>query len=133
MEVSATHSSLTWEDKAHAALRGEDPLSALKGDVLRMLSISLGALWMKELKMEIDVFRSTMGKKGEVKKEDLRRAIEELKKEGLITYSRRIRATFGPAGGEEDILVVIANPLLTNFVLAKDREIREYVKIRESL
>ena len=103
-------------------------LDRLKGDILRVLGLSMGRLWLSELKPELETFRVSLGLVEPVEAEELRKAITELVNDEVLEAEERIKATL--AGGEKDLLIGVKD--VNSLILAvKDDE--AYRRYREML
>lgn len=99
-------------------------LDRLKGDVLRVLGLGMGRLWLSELRPELETFRTTLGLTEPVDAKELRRVIEELVREGVLEAEERIKATF--TGGEKDLLVGVKDVNALLIAVRSDEAYRRY-------
>jgi len=98
----------------------------LKGDVLRVLSIFGGSLWLSEIEDEIKAMNYSMGVEvsGNVKE-----AVEELQKEGLVDLDYRTRGSLSGRDIKE-YLVRLKQVEVVMAALANDRKYRDYLRLR---
>jgi len=102
-------------------------------DILRVLSLTFGKLWLFEIVNEINAFRRTIGISESVNYEECLNATRELANKGLITYEKKIRGTFTPPKGVPDILVGLRNRALASVLVSIDAKLRKYVEIRRKV
>ncbi len=102
-------------------------------DILRVLSLTFGKLWLFEIVNEINAFRRTIGISESVNYEECLNATRELANKGLITYEKKIRGTFTSPKGVPDILVGLRNRALASVLVSIDAKLRKYVEIRRKV
>ncbi len=100
------------------------------GDSLRVLGLCMGRLWFKEMIVEIEAFRKTLGREKEVDEKSLKEAIKRLIDMGLVEAEGKIRATY--TGGEPDVLVGLRDYVSTIHMLRKDPDYLRYLEVMES-
>jgi len=105
----------------------------IMADILRVLSLTFGKLWLFEIVNEINAFRRTIGISESVNYEECLCATRELADKGLITYEEKIRGTFTSPKGVPDILVELRNRALALILISVDAKLRKYVEIRRKV
>lgn len=107
------------------------PHERLMGDILRVLGLSLGRLWLAELAAEIAAFRETLGFSEPANRKELVAAVMSLAGLGLVTVEERIRATY--SGGEKDLLVGVVDFNGLSSALRDDEAYNRYRSIMDSI
>ena len=107
------------------------PRERLMGDVLRVLGLSLGKLWLTELAAEIAAFRETLGFSELTDRKELVDAVMSLAGLGLITVEERVRATY--SGGENDLLVGVVDLDELSNALMGDEAYNRYRSILDEI
>jgi len=97
------------------------------GDILRVLSLFGGALWMEEIKWEIQSMNSTLGRSREI--EDLSDKIMYMADNGILDVDRRIKGSMFREN-VEDNLVRLKNVTLIRNILSGDEKLLNYIRIR---
>ncbi len=102
----------------------ENEIELLMSDIIRVLGLLLGRLWLSELSSEVLAFRESVGRPLEFSDKDLQLAIRRLKDLNIVNIEEGLRATFGKP--EPDILVGlnVAVPIIE--FLSKDDDIKKY-------
>ncbi|MEM2153549.1 MAG: hypothetical protein QXE05_01990 [Nitrososphaeria archaeon] len=102
----------------------ENEIELLMSDIIRVLGLLLGRLWLSELSSEVLAFRESVGRPLEFSDRDLQLAIRRLKDLNIVNIEEGLRATFGKP--EPDILVGlnVAVPIIE--FLSKDDDIKKY-------
>lgn len=102
----------------------ENEIELLMSDIVRVLGLLLGRLWLSELSSEVLAFRESVGRPLEFSDKDLQLAIRRLKDLNIVNIEEGLRATFG--NPEPDILVGlnVAVPIIE--FLSKDDDIKKY-------
>jgi|Deesub1362B_J571_1020462.scaffolds.fasta_scaffold00003_696 hypothetical protein len=101
----------------------------LAGDVIRVLNLFNGVLWMKEIESEILTMYSLVGGQGDLDR--LKDIIHKLSDDGIVSIEEMIRASFTVS--EKDYLVKLIDRFATHKVLMEDNRFREYIKARKDL
>ncbi len=112
-------------------LRADSGLGKVMGDVLRTLYLCAGALWLPELLAELEGFKSTLGE-SPYTKEEVEKAVKELKAMGLVEVRPGIRATMEPQG-EKTVLISLKRSAEVISSLSSDSRISHYRKIWEEV
>ena len=110
-------------------LSASSGLEKLMGDILRVLTIFTGALWLWEIYQELKGFRFTLGEEPPTLG-DVTRAINKLSNEGFILTEKRIRASLG-GEGIEDVLITLNLSPRERIKLLMDKRVREYQSVRQ--
>ena len=108
-------------------LKADSGIEKVMGDIVRVLFICLGTLWLPELKMELSSFRRSLNEP-EPKSEDVERAISMLKDMGLVSIRRGVRATL-TGEGEETYLITLNLTSELISALNSDERIVKYRRI----
>ena len=106
-------------------LLAESGLEKIMGDIIRVLSLCMGALWIGELYMEMDAFYKSMEEEPP-EKESVEKALHRLEDLDIITLMPRIRATEDPRG-EETILVKLLNYSGIMSRVRRDNRLADYL------
>ncbi len=108
-------------------LSSDKGLGKVMGDILRVLYLCLGSLWLPELMMELRGFRETLGEEAP-NIEEVSKALDELHKMGFIERRRGIRATFDREGEETFLISIKRSPEILSALL-RDRRVVRYREI----
>lgn len=111
--------------------RPKDEVEKLMGDTLRVLGLSMGRLWLQEMKAEIEAFRRTLDRESEVNEKLLKEAVRRLEDMGLVIAESKVRATYG--GGEPDLLVGSTDFPVLLIKLRKDEQFCRYKRTLEEV
>jgi len=104
-------------------------LEKVMGDVLRILALFTGSLWLWEIYLELKGFRTTLSEEPPTLG-DIVRAVDRLSKEGFVTAEKRIRASLR-GEGFEDLLVSLNLGLEERTRLLMDSRVRRYQLARQ--
>ena len=104
-------------------------LSKVMGDVLRILILFAGSLWLWEIYLELKGFRATLSEESPTLG-DVVRAVNRLSKEGFVTTEKRIRASLR-GEGFEDLLVSLNLNFEERTKLLMDDRVRRYQLARQ--
>lgn len=120
-------------DKVREVLDRENVSEIYKAmaDIIRILCLTYGKLWLSEIVSEVNAFRRTIGEKGELDFNKALKAIKELEKMGIITSERRVRSSLTHGAGIPDILVDLSNRSEVFSIIVSDEKYMKYIKIRE--
>ena len=99
----------------------------LMGDILRVLLVCMGALWLPELRAELEGFRRTLGEEPPTESE-VSEALRELEEAGLVRVKPGIRATHRPEG-ERTYLVELVRDESVLRAIAADERLARYSRI----
>jgi len=105
-------------------LKSDSGMNKVMGDVIRVLYLCMGALWLPELLDEYKVFTKALD---DVPANDevVMEAIDELSRLGIVNVREGIRATFTPEG-EKTFLISLREESIKVDVLRNDERIRKY-------
>ena len=109
----------------------KDPVEGLMGDIIRVLGLCMGRLWLSEIGPEIEAFRRTVGKEEAVDDELLMKAIRRLEGLGIVDSESKIKATYG--GGEPDVLVGLKDYFVVLTSLKDDPDYITYLKVIDEI
>lgn len=102
----------------------KNEMELLMGDVVRVLSLLLGKLWLSELSAELASFRISIERPSAFSDDDLKNAIRTLQALNVITTQKGLRATFEKP--EPDILVGLTNSRYFMNLLESDSDLKKY-------
>ena len=106
-------------------LTARSGLKEVMGDVLRVLYLFSGTLWLPELITELSGFKRTLGE-GEIpKKNKVEDAVNLLNMAGLVTVRPGIRAT-ASSKGEKTLLISLARRDDVLSHLSSDEKVCKY-------
>jgi len=100
-----------------------------EGDVLRVLGMFGGALWLSEIEDEVRSMNSSLN---EETTGDVRKAVNNLAREGIVTVERRERSDLS-GKTIKDHLVRLCEWREVVVILARDEKFRKYNALRSSL
>ena len=123
------------EDKLKEVLSSDEENYVLMADIVRVLALYYGVLWMGEIVNEIKSFRSTIEGVDveELDANAVRKAVEALKEMGIISYEIKTRSSFTGITPVTDLLVKLVDHSLTLNMLASDERFRRYLVEREKV
>ncbi|MEM2137022.1 MAG: hypothetical protein QXX09_05115 [Candidatus Methanomethylicia archaeon] len=103
-----------------------DEGKSLMGDIIRVLALGLGRLWLSELVAEVNAFRYTLGVEGLVSEDDVKYALKVLEENGIVICENRFRSQLL---GESvlDVLVSLTNYSSVLNELKSDLRYNEYI------
>ena len=107
-----------------------DPKMIL-GDVIRVLALYRGKLWLSEIIMELSSFRRTLSDTVPSDR-DVVEAVRKLCSLGLVKMHKRLRADLFKSKGIEDYLVELAIPLYEVWSIG-DSRLNRYINVRNSV
>lgn len=110
---------------------GEDAVSSLMLDILRILSVFYGVLWKTEISQDLIKFYRTIGELEIVNPKMIDEAIKNLENMGLIKTEKRIRGMPLSTQTYQDLLVHLTDKFATKKILQKDKKYRKYILKRE--
>ncbi len=105
-------------------LKASEGLECIMGDVLRVLYISMGSLWLSELVGEYRVFVEAIGGV-HASESDIKEAINELSTAGLVNVREGIRATMSQEG-ERTYLISLKLNTQQLLALRNDEKVAKY-------
>ncbi|MEM4486441.1 MAG: hypothetical protein QW116_04260 [Zestosphaera sp.] len=111
-------------------LKATEGLESVMGDVLRVLYICMGALWLSELIGEYRVFVETLGGVP-ASEESIKKAVEELCNVGLVSVREGIRATMSEEGERTHLISLNIDSRLLQ-TLRNDEKIAKYRELWSS-
>lgn len=102
----------------------KNEMELLMGDIVRVLNLLLGTLWLSELSIELSSFRSSLERPLPFNDIELENALKNLKDQNVVTSQKGLKATF--ENPKPDILVrlVTSHPFPT--ILESDKDIKKY-------
>jgi len=114
------------EDVVRELMRGDDELSKLKLDVIRVLAIFNGVSWMSELIPDIMKVHSYI-LDHRITDDLLETALHELESEGLVHIESRMRGMFPSRNVYEDKLIKLRDLEIVKRVLTEDKIYKSYL------
>ncbi len=108
-------------------LASSEGRALLMGDILRVLLVCMGALWLPELRAELEGFRRTLGEEPPTESE-VGEALRELEAAGLVRVKPGIRATHRPEG-ERTYLIELVRDESVLRAIAVDERLARYSRI----
>lgn len=99
----------------------------LMGDIIRVLGLSIGRLWLYEIKLEIEALRSSLNRSEDFNDEMLKEAIQRLQSMGIVKTEPGLRATFRES--EPDLLVDLTDRHTASIALLQDNDYVKYHKM----
>ncbi|MCX8168725.1 MAG: hypothetical protein N3E39_00655 [Candidatus Methanomethylicia archaeon] len=103
----------------------------ITGDVIRVLSLGMGKLWLSELVLEINAFRRSLGFE-EVDEEDVKNSIRVLEADGIITSESRLRSQLFGESVMDILISLVDYPSIVN-ELKNDERYNAYISKYRSL
>jgi len=103
----------------------------ITGDVLRVLVLFGGTLWLSEIVQDLAGFYTTLNIDKEVKRGEIEKSIQILVNKGIASAEDRVRATMLHNRGIKDKLVSLTNIEQVSLMLTGDYKLREYLRRRE--
>jgi hypothetical protein len=105
-------------------LKSTEGLESVMADVLRVLYVCMGSLWLSELMSEYRVFVEALGGTP-ASEDDVRKAIDKLSEMGLVSVREGIRATMSQEG-EKTYLISLKLSSQQLSLLRNDLKISKY-------
>ncbi|MEM3404204.1 MAG: hypothetical protein QXJ17_06695 [Nitrososphaeria archaeon] len=102
----------------------ENQIESLMGDVVRVLSILLGKLWMSELSAEVSSFRISLNRPLDFTDADLREAVKRLGDLKIVETKDGLRATFGKPQPDTLVGLIGAHDIIEN--ITSDPDVKKY-------
>ncbi len=112
-------------------LEAKSGIERVMGDVLRVLTLYMGTLWLWEIYQELKGFRRTL-KEPEPSFGEVSLAVSKLAEEGFVLTERRVRASLR-GEGVEDVLVMLNLSKDELSLLHLDERLRLYQSIRREV
>lgn len=112
-------------------LSKSDNFSMLMGDILRVLSLSFGRLWLSELIMEIEGFRSSFGEVGKVNADDVADAVDNLERLNVLQTEKRLRSSM-LSGSIPDLMVTLLNLSSVLTIVRNDPRFLQYMRLKDA-
>ncbi len=105
-------------------LSAREGIEEVMGDVVRVLHLSLGSLWLPEVIMELRGFKETLQE--EMPKEDIiEEAVRRLSELGIVTLEEGVRASLSGRNERTYLVRLRRDPELVK-ALAGDEKIAKY-------
>ena len=105
-------------------LSAREGIEEVMGDVIRVLHLSLGSLWLPEIFMELRGFKETL-QESIPKEEVIEEAVRRLGELGIVTLEEGVRASLSGRNERTYLVRLKRNPELIK-VLASDEKIAKY-------
>ena len=113
-------------DEVRKLMCGDDELSKLKLDIIRVLAIFNGVSWISELIPDIMKVHGYI-LDYQITDDLLEMALHELESEGLVSIESRMRGTFPSKGVYEDKLIKLGDLEIIKRALAEDKTYKSYL------
>jgi len=113
-------------------LGNRDDFSILMGDIIRVLSLYFGQLWLSELILELKGFRASLGDNQAIDEDEFERAIDKLRTYNVINVEERLRSSL-LSGSVPDKMVKLINLEEVYNAVKDDERYVKYIKLRESI
>jgi len=104
--------------------RPKDKKELLMADIVRVLSLLLGRLWLTELSAELESFRVSLERPSTFTDSELNEAIQALRAINVVETQEALRATYNRP--EPDMLVGLVDFLSFQELLDSDDDVRRY-------
>ena len=104
----------------------------LKGDIIRVLSLGLGRLWLSELVMELDGFRASLGECGKISKEAVLIALDDLREVGIVDCDDRLKSRLNGESVPDKLISLLNYPSVAA-ILKNDARYSNYLSLRRNL
>jgi len=114
------------EDEVRKLICGDDELSKLKLDIIRVLAIFNGVSWISELIPDIMKVHGYI-LDYQITDDLLEMALHELESEGLVSIESRMRGMFPSEGVYEDKLIKLRDLEIVKRALAEDKTYKSYL------
>ena len=109
-------------------LSAREGMKEIMGDVLRVLYLFSGTLWLPELIVELSGFKETLGEGGSIpKRSKIEDAVNLLNMAGLVNVKPGIRAT-ASSKGEKTLLISLVRKDEVLAELSMDEKVRKYMQ-----
>ncbi len=105
-------------------LSAREGIEEVMGDVIRVLHLSLGSLWLPEIFMELRGFKETL-QESIPKEEVIEEAVRRLGELGIVTLEEGVRASLSGRNERTYLVRLKKNPELIK-ALASDEKITKY-------
>ena len=105
-------------------LSAREGIEEVMGDVIRVLHLSLGSLWLPEIFMELRGFKETL-QESVPKEEVIEEAVRRLGELGIVTLEEGVRASLSGRNERTYLVRLKRNPELIK-ALASDEKIAKY-------
>lgn len=113
-----------WGVMMEELLKANEGLESVMADVLRVLYVCMGSLWLSELMSEYRAFVEALGEKP-ASEDEVKRAVDRLGEIGLVSVREGIRATMSREGERTYLISLkLSNQQLT--LLRNDSKISKY-------
>lgn len=113
-------------------LSSRNGFSVLMGDVIRVLSLYFGQLWLSELHLELEGFRASLGESNSISEDELSRAIDKLKKYNIIHVEERPRSSLLTGSVPDKMIKLVDFEGVLNTV-RRDKRYTRYIELREQI
>lgn len=107
-----------------------DSKELLMADVVRVLSLASGKLWMDEISAELSAFRQTLDRPTAFSDKDLKNSVKALEALDTVTAEERVAASSG--NPKRTQLVGLRYSLPLTKLLQLDADIRKYRRVSSS-
>ena len=106
----------------------------VEGDVLRVLAMSLGSIWLSELVNEVNAFNLSLGIDRNYSSREVFKAVKNLEKAGLVEVREGIKAVLGVSDGVRDYLISVKDIAdIIPVIVTDEKYVRYKLLLREYL
>jgi len=102
----------------------KNEMELLMGDIVRVLNLLLGTLWLSELSAELSSFRSSLERPATFSDEELENAIKTLKDLNIVSIQKGLKATFERPKPDVLVGLVVSQPFSN--IIESDKDIKKY-------
>lgn len=114
-------------------LSSEKGLKKLMADILRVLMLYNGVLWISELYREVPMFHGTLGEERIENEEDINKAVSKLVEMKIVKMEGRLRGSLAPEGFVREKFVYIVDHSFIMNIVSKDSKFRRFIAERERI
>lgn len=113
-------------------LEKNDDFSVLMGDILRVLSLYFGQLWLSELFLELEGFRASLGDDKAIDEDEFKKAIVHLRSYNIINVEERLRSSLLSGSVPDKMIKLVDFEDIFN-AIKDDKRYTKYVELRENV
>jgi len=114
-------------------LSSEKDPEKLMADILRVLMLYNGVLWISELYREVPMFHGTLGEERVKNKEDINDAVSKLVEMKIVQIEERLKGSFASEGFIREQLVYVTDQSFILKIVSKDSKFRKFIAERERI
>ncbi len=121
------------EAKILGLLSSEKEPEKLMADILRVLMLYNGVLWISELYREVPMFHGTLGEERVENTEDIDNAVSKLVEMEIVKMEERLKGSFASEGFEREQLVFVIDRSCVLKTIQKDSKFRKFIAERDRI